>query len=149
MNRKKTIIIDIFILLIILLIDQLTKSILINKNISIIPNFLELNYTQNTGVAFGVGNKNILIIIILNILVLGLIIKFIKENELNNKILIPLFMVLAGGISNLVDRVFRGYVVDFININLFNFPNFNIADISISIGILILFFVIIKKLLTK
>lgn len=149
MNRKKTIIIDIFILLIILLIDQLTKSILINKNISIIPNFLELNYTQNTGVAFGVGNKNILIIIILNILVLGLIIKFIKKNELNNKILIPLFIVLAGGISNLVDRVFRGYVVDFININLFNFPNFNIADISIFIGILILIFVIIKKLLTK
>ena len=149
MNRKKTIIIDIFILLIILLIDQLTKSILINKNISIIPNFLELNYTQNTGIAFGVGNKNILIIIILNILVLGVIIKFIKENELNNKILIPLFMVLAGGISNLVDRVFRGYVVDFISINLFNFPNFNIADISISIGILILIFVIIKKLLTK
>lgn len=149
MNRKKTIIIDIFILLIILLIDQLTKSILINKNISIIPNFLELNYTQNTGIAFGVGNKNILIIIILNILVLGVIIKFIKENELNNKILIPLFMVLAGGISNLVDRVFRGYVVDFISINLFNFPNFNIADIGIFIGILILIFVIIKKLLTK
>ena len=60
-------------------------------------------------------------------------------------ILISLILIAAGGISNLIDRIFRGYVVDFIDVNFFNFPNFNVADISIIIGIGILLIVIIKS----
>ena len=135
----------------IILLDQITKVILIGKNITIIPNVLNFTYTENTGVAFGIGSNNLLFIIIVNIIVLGMIIKFIKEREeqVNFSILISLILILSGGIGNLIDRIVRGYVIDFIDINLFNFPNFNIADISISIGIISLIFILCKSILKE
>ena len=149
MNKKKSIIIGIIILVIIIFLDQITKMILIDKNINIIPGFLRFNYTENIGVAFNIGSNYIVMIMLVDIIILGLIIKFIKENELNLKILLSLFIILAGGISNLVDRLFRGYVVDFIDINLFNFPSFNLADISIVLGIIALVCVILKSIIVE
>ena len=148
MNKKHLIII---IGLIIILLDQITKILVINKNIILIPNLLSLTYTQNTGTAFGIGSNNAIIIIILNIIVLGVIIKFLKErkDDVEMNILISLILIASGGISNLIDRIFRGYVVDFIDVNLFNFPNFNVADISIIIGIGILLIVIIKSFFSR
>ena len=144
MNKKHLIII---IGLIIILLDQITKILVINENIILIPNLLLFTYTQNTGTAFGIGSNNAIIIIILNIIVLGVIIKFLKErkDDVEMNIFISLILIASGGISNLIDRIFRGYVVDFIDVNLFNFPNFNVADISIIIGIGILLIVIIKS----
>lgn len=135
----------------IILLDQITKVILIGKNTTIIPNILNFTYTENTGVAFGIGANNLFFIIIVNIIVLGLIIKFIKEREeqVDFSILISLILILSGGIGNLIDRIVRGYVIDFIDINLFNFPNFNIADVSISIGIISLIFILCKSILKE
>ena len=66
----------------------------------------------------------------------------LKENNegLEIGVLISLVLILTGGISNLFDRIFRGYVIDFIDTNLLNFPSFNIADISIVIGIVVVSF---------
>ena len=135
----------------IILLDQITKAILIGKNTTVIPNVLNFTYTENTGVAFGIGSNNLLFIIIVNIIVLGMIIKFIKEREeqVNFSILISLILILSGGIGNLIDRIVRGYVIDFIDINVFNFPNFNIADISISIGIILLIFILCNSILKE
>ena len=135
----------------IILLDQITKAILIGKNTTVIPNVLNFTYTENTGVAFGIGSNNLLFIIIVNIIVLGMIIKFIKEREeqVNFSILISLILILSGGIGNLIDRIVRGYVIDFIDLNVFNFPNFNIADISISIGIILLIFILCKSILKE
>ncbi len=135
----------------IILLDQITKAILIGKNTTVIPNVLNFTYTENTGVAFGIGSNNLLFIIIVNIIVLGMIIKFIKEREeqVNFSILISLILILSGGIGNLIDRIVRGYVIDFIDINVFNFPNFNIADISISIGIISLIFILCNSILKE
>ncbi len=146
-NRK--IIVLIIIGIIILILDQVSKILLIEKNITIIPNILNFTYTENTGAAFGIGSNNIFFIILINIIILGIIIKFIKErkDDIDFKILIPLVLILSGGIGNLIDRIFRGYVVDFIDINLFDFPNFNIADMSIVIGILLLILVLIKSII--
>ena len=48
-------------------------------------------------------------------------------------------MVISGGLSNLIDRIFRGHVVDYIDINqIFNYPVFNIADICVVIGAILL-----------
>ena len=55
----------------------------------------------------------------------------------------PYILILSGSIGNLIDRVFRGYVIDFIDVNLFNFPNFNIADIAITLGIIYLIVLVI------
>ena len=149
-KNKKTIIL-IIIGIIIILLDQISKFIIIEKNITIIPSFLSFTYTENTGAAFNIGSNNLLFIILVNIIILGIIIKFIKERkeDVNFKILISLVLILVGGIGNLIDRIFRGYVIDFIDVNLFDFPNFNIADISVTIGIILLFIMIIKSIIEE
>lgn len=143
MNKNK---IGIVIAIVIILLDQLTKILMINKQLTIIPNLLEFTYTENTGVAFGIANSKIFLIILLSILILGIIVKFIKETQTDKNILLSLYFIIAGGISNLIDRIFRGYVIDFIDINILNFPNFNIADICITLGVFVLIFIIAKSL---
>ena len=145
MKHKKILLILLGIIIVFL--DQITKYILIGKNLTIIPNILNFTYTENTGVAFGIGANNMFLIIIVNIIVLGVIIDCIRKNQIDFKLLIPLILIFSGGVGNLIDRIFRGYVIDFIDINLFNFPNFNIADICITIGIIFLIIIILN--LTK
>lgn len=149
MNKKK--IISIVIGITIILLDQLTKILLLNKNITIIPGFINFTYTENTGAAFGIGSNNIIMVILVNIIILGFVIKFLKDNSerINFLIIIPLIAILAGGISNLIDRLCRGFVIDFIDVNIFNFPNFNIADISIVLGIFTLIIVIINQIVME
>ena len=125
---------NILIGIVIIIIDQLSKNLIIDKNISIISKFLEFNYTQNTGGAFEVGKINYIIIISIFIII-GIIAFLIIENKkITNYI--SFIILLSGSISNLIDRIFRGFVIDFIDINLFNFPNFNIADICIILGVI-------------
>lgn len=127
--------------IIIIIIDQLSKMLIINKNISIIPNFLEFNYTQNTGGAFGIGKGNIILILSI-LIIIGTTTFLIKKNKkITNYI--PFVLIISGSIGNLIDRVFRSFVIDFIDINLFSFPNFNIADISIVFGIFSLIYIIL------
>ena len=129
--------------IVIVIIDQLSKFLVIDKNISIIPNFIEFNYTQNTGGAFGIGRINFILIISI-IIIIGIIVFLIKENtKITNYI--PFVLLLSGSIGNLIDRIFKGYVIDFIDINILDFPNFNIADISIVSGVIILLYIILLK----
>ena len=59
--------------------------------------------------------------------------------NINNLIKVFLIMIISGGTSNLIDRIFRGYVVDYIDINsIFKYPVFNMADISIVLGVILL-----------
>ena len=70
-----------------------------------------------------------------------LIIKFIlsKKNEISTCVLVSLGLILAGGIGNLVDRIFRGFVVDYIDFNpLIKCPVFNIADICVVLGCMLI-----------
>lgn len=124
---------------------------LINKNITLIPNLMEFTYTKNTGAAFGIGSNNIIMVIIVNVIILGFIIKFLKDNskKVDFPIIISLVLILSGAIGNLIDRLFRGFVIDFIDINVLNFPNFNIADISIVLGIFVLIIVITKSIIME
>ena len=99
---------------------------------------------HNTGGAFGVAEGNTGMFIITNIVVLGLIIRFIylQKDFMDKVTLYSLFVILAGGFGNFIDRIARGYVVDFINIfPSINFPKFNFADMYITIGWIIFAFV--------
>ena len=126
--------------IILILIDQIVKYLIeYNKELlplNVIGDFLQISYYQNTGIAFGIGIGNVVIFIICNIIILGIIAKFIisQNQRLDEKNKFILSLVLAGGTSNLIDRIFRGYVVDFIDIG--RFPIFNFADILICIGII-------------
>lgn len=127
-----------------ILIDQIVKALIMKfikyKSVTIIKGILSFSYCENKGVAFSIGNGLVPLFIIINLLIIcGLIYYFEKNrNEFKGKLNKIFFtMVIAGGFGNLIDRIFRGFVIDFIDINqLFNFAIFNIADIYIVVGII-------------
>lgn len=130
-----------FIVIIIITIDQIIKQIVVNNlykiSVIVFEGVLSLSYVENTGGAYGLGNGNIIIFIIANIIIIGIITKLVIDNKKNIKTfaLVSYGLIISGGIGNLIDRIFRGYVIDYIDINQsFEFPVFNIADICIVIG---------------
>lgn len=138
--------------LVVLFIDQITKFFAIkslrgNAPIVIIENFLQLNYVENFGAAFGIlQNKKIFFIVMTTIVVIGIIIYIKTNTNLTTIMKVSLAMVIGGAIGNLVDRVRLGYVVDFIDVRfwgLYDFPVFNIADSSIVIATLLICYLII------
>ena len=147
MNKKIVAIIG----AVLLILDQITKVILFNNSWTVIPGFLSFTYVGNTGMAFGLSQNNVLLIILVNIVILGILIKFLKENvnKIDSTVFISIVLILTGGSGNLIDRIVKGHVIDFININLFNFPVFNLADIYITVGVILLMFVIIKTFFKK
>ena len=133
-------------LVLLIIIDQVIKTIvkanLMNKSIQIIPQILKFSYVQNTGVAYGLGSESVMLVILANIFILSALgfVWYKKRKELYTVIQYAFAIIMAGGGSNLIDRIFRGYVIDFIDFNeVINYPVFNIADICIVIG----FFIII------
>ena len=114
-----------------ILLDQLIKIIIkskiFNSSIILIPHVLNLTYVQNTGAAFGIGSNSTSMFVAVNVVIIGLITYFIfsKKEELSKLILIALHLVLAGGIGNLIDRIVRGFVIDYINkISSFQFGRY-------------------------
>lgn len=144
MNTKKVLKIVITVCIIIIAIDQLSKFLITQFIPSTVGNeYFGIEITENTGMAFGFNSGNTKNIF-LSLIVIFIIISFIRnqKEQLEPKVLIAISMALGGGISNIIDRIFRGGVLDFIKI-LF-IPNFNIADLCICIGwILIVVFLII------
>lgn len=135
----------IIIILILIMIDQAAKGIIVNNDIEILSN-IKIECIQNFGGAYGIGGDSTVFFILVNIVVLGIIIKFIcsQKDRVDRKTLFSLILILAGGFSNLIDRIVWGYVVDYIDItNYFEFPVFNIADIYIVMGWIMLFICII------
>lgn len=135
MNRNKTII-----GIIIICIDQLTKNLVqvFDADVNIINNFLRIKYVQNTGAAFSLFKGHTTILILVSILLLVLVYNLMfsyKETKLNN---ISFGLIIGGILGNLIDRIFFQCVRDFIDINIFNFPIFNIADMAIVFGVIIL-----------
>lgn len=139
-----------------ILLDQVIKIImkskLFNSSILVIPYILKLTYVQNTGAAFGIGNNSTSMFVAVNIVIIGLITYFIfsKKDEINRPILSALHLIVAGGISNLIDRITRGFVVDYIDISpLIKYPVFNLADIFIVVGCIIIAISLIKDAIVK
>lgn len=134
---------SIIMILAIIIIDQIIKIIITSKtsiNLSIIPGILKLSYIENTGGAYGLGADSILVLIGINILLITFLVTIlIRGKNLDDKVRKGLMLILAGGISNLLDRLLRGYVIDYIDINeIINYPVFNMADVSIVCGAIII-----------
>lgn len=122
------------------LFDQLSKYLAqkyLTGAYDIIPGFFELEYSQNTGIAFGIGIPYMILIILSFTLIAVIIYVFAKEFKLGNKVSqVALMLVIGGALGNLIDRFLRGFVIDFIAI--WKWPNFNLADMYISAGILLM-----------
>lgn len=136
-NKKRMIIITIAVIVLIA-IDQIAKFFIIGKDINIIPNILKFKFSEEVAGTFGVGFKGTFTFVITNLIVLGVIIKFMKmqQEQIDKKTYLALTMIIAGAIGNLIDRLFRGYVIKFIT--LWKLPAFNISDILIVLGWILL-----------
>jgi len=138
--------------LIIVLLDQIAKLYAVkllrgNAPVVIIRNFLQFNYVENFGAAFGIlQNRKIFFIIMTMLVVVGIIVYMKTNPNLTIMMKIALAMVIGGALGNLIDRIRLGYVVDYIDVKfwgLYDFPVFNIADSFIVIATFIICYLVI------
>ena len=132
----------------IILIDQFTKYLMLNNNKKLINKDLllfKLDFVRNYGAAFNIFNGSSILLSFISIVFSILLIYLIlRKNKINLLDLYSYSFILGGTIGNWMDRILKGFVIDFINLNVINFPVFNIADISINIGFILLLFSIFK-----
>ena len=133
----------------IILIDQFTKYLMFyNKKLFINKDFLlfKLDFVKNYGAAFNIfSGSRIFLSFISIIFAILLIYLILRKNSLNYIDLLSYSFILGGTIGNGIDRILKGFVIDFINLNIINFPVFNIADISINVGFIFLLYRIFKN----
>ncbi len=131
-------------------IDQLTKlwalNSLQNGEIEVIKNILTFNYVENTGAAWGIfSNSTTALAIFSFIVAIGIIYLMINVKKYFTTPYINYILVvaLAGTIGNFIDRAFRHFVVDFIEVTFIDFPVFNFADICVVISAIVFITVIL------
>ncbi len=120
-------------MLIVILIDQLTKIIVKQTQLHLNLYLFKIIYLTNSGAGFGILQHQLplLTIISLLVLVVGLTIYKKVPQKIWPQLSVALFM--GGTAGNLIDRLIRGYVIDFIDLTYW--PAFNVADLAISLGI--------------
>lgn len=129
-----------------ILIDQISKLLIVNSydvngGFSVIDGFFSITYIKNTGAAWGMFSNGTIILSLISIVFLFFMIKYIYElKKVSYLNVISYGMLLGGIVGNLIDRLVRNYVVDFLNFNIFgyDFPVFNIADCFIVISIILI-----------
>jgi len=134
-----------------LLIDQSIKILVNNifsfgQSLAIIPSFFSITLLKNTGAAFSILRSSTLFLILISVVALILIyLFFIKNKGLTNTDKWLYGMLIGGVLGNLFDRIFYGYVIDYLDFNIFNFPVFNFADVLIVISIILIIINMIRR----
>ncbi len=137
------------IVLLIMLFDQLTKFLIkknfqLNESIPIIKNIIHLTYITNTGSAFGLFKGLNIFFILISLIVIIAILYYLNKIKNNEKSLqFAVGLLLGGTIGNLIDRIFYGAVIDFIDLRIW--PVFNAADSAVTISIILLIILLWKK----
>ena len=136
--------------LIILLSDQVSKFLVLStlgfeRSKNVIPNLLNFTLVKNKGAAFSLFSNSTSILTFVSILATLLLITIIfKSPPKSYWNFVGLAYLLGGTVGNGIDRLFKGYVLDFFELVPINFPIFNIADVSINIAIVCFIIDIIK-----
>lgn len=135
-----------------IIIDQITKYLVVQKFPEINSTFpiwegvFHFTYVINTGAAFSVFSGQVEILRWVSLIVSILLIIFIWYSPRISLLeQLGYGFILAGAVGNGIDRFLFGYVVDFLDFRLINFPVFNIADVSINIGVILLLIATFKK----
>ena len=130
------------IIFVLILIDQYSKYFVeqnIQNPVEFIPGIFDISYSQNTGIAFSMLKDFPMLLTIINTLVIVFFCFFyIRRHSAMLLENLPWLLIIAGGVSNLIDRYIKGYVVDFINPVFVDFAIFNLADVFLNIGVFIL-----------
>lgn len=130
----------------VIFLDQLTKFLVqryLSNPVSLIPNFLSFTKVQNYGAGFGTLTGQRWILIWTSIVVIGLIIFYYDQLKKNRITGLASALILGGAMGNLIDRLFLGYVIDFMDFSFW--PAFNVADSAITIGASLLVYYYLKK----
>ncbi|MEE0858404.1 MAG: signal peptidase II [Acutalibacteraceae bacterium] len=143
-------IISFVVAILIVVADQLIKLLVVNtikggETVTILNGLVKFIYCENEGMAFGLlQNFRWVFITFTCVVVVGVIIYILKVKPKSKFLLASLSLILGGGVGNLIDRIFLGYVIDYIQLSFFS-PICNFADYCVTIGtamlvIYILFF---------
>ncbi|MCL1914283.1 MAG: signal peptidase II [Eubacteriaceae bacterium] len=124
-------------------VDQAVKLLAVKSlskvdTIPLLKNIFHLTYVENTGASFGIlqGRAGLLAIasIVISVLFIYLLFDQYQKDPSKIAFLASLSLIIAGGVGNLIDRAFRGFVIDLFDFRLINFAVFNVADAMISMG---------------
>ncbi|MCK4645364.1 MAG: signal peptidase II [Candidatus Aminicenantes bacterium] len=145
-------------ILVLLIVDQITKAIVFQKiaflsSQSIIPGFFNLTHIHNRGAIFGFFSQSDsqllhIVLMLATLVALALVVYYFFMTPPAEKLTkISLSLILAGALGNLIDRVFRGYVIDFLDLYIkkWHWPSFNVADSCVTIGAFLLVFIVFFK----
>jgi len=147
-RQQRSLLITFIVLFAIILFDQYTKYLIkssmnIGQSIKILGNFIRFTYVENTGIAFGIHLNNTYVFTGLSLLASTILAVYLYKNREEHIFLkVSLAMILGGAFGNLIDRIFFGKVVDFLDIGIggLRWWIFNVADSAVVVG---MFFLII------
>ncbi|MBQ9975977.1 MAG: signal peptidase II [Clostridia bacterium] len=129
------------VVLLVVLCDVLSKYLVVQlllpleRSVTVIPGILDFTYVENRGAAFGMLSNSRWIFMTVSVVFIFVLIYVLKQKYSSNTLYtVSLCLFLGGGIGNMIDRVFLGYVVDFVEFTFVDFAVFNVADSAISIG---------------
>ncbi|MBE6737100.1 MAG: signal peptidase II [Ruminococcaceae bacterium] len=138
-----------------IIIDQVSKYLIasnmkLGESTTIIPGILDFTYTHNDGMAFGIGSEAFRwIFIFITLVVCAILVYLMFKKDFNHKLyFMAVSCIVSGGIGNLIDRLFNGYVVDFLALSFFP-PICNFADYCITAGTIMLVVYILFYFNTK
>jgi len=125
---------------VVLVLDQVTKALVradvaVGETNEVLP-FLKIGHVHNDGVAFGFlgGGGTLLLVIMLG--AMALLVGYFARHAGRSLLWLPTGMLLGGACGNLVDRIHQGYVTDFVELP--HWPSFNVADVAITCGVVVL-----------
>lgn len=125
-------------------VDQITKLIVasnmhLNDTLPIIKNVLHITYIKNEGAAFGIlSNHRWIFMSVSAVAIVALCVYLFRFSKDTRLMKTGMALIISGGIGNMIDRIFLGYVVDMIDFRLINFYIFNVADACVSVGAAVL-----------
>jgi len=136
--------------ILVLFLDQLSKhlaakNLILNQSVPIIKGIFHLTLLHNRGAAFGILKNQVPLFIFISLFAIILIYFNLKKSRNKENIVfnISLALILGGALGNLIDRLFLGYVIDFLDFRIW--PVFNVADSAITIGAILLGYSILKS----
>lgn len=141
-------------MIIFLTFDQITKMFIFHGldlfgSIAVIPGFFNLVHVHNRGAIFGFFSHSdssfiFILLTLASFFAMSLVVYYFFKTPLTEKpLLVSLSLILAGALGNLIDRVLRGYVIDFLDVYVkkWHWPSFNLADSFITVGALLLVYI--------
>ena len=121
------------------LADYLTKLLAVSRlqgedPVPFVRGVLRFSYVENRGAAWGMLENHRWVFMLFSSLAIVVIVIYLIRRDPPLSLFLSLSLILSGGVGNMIDRTFRGYVVDFIEFYLFEFPVFNLADCFVVVG---------------